>query len=242
MFNRHVDVHPEATADLSRQGLRGKSRTYKVVVFFALLLLSLNCSNVLHAANLPSDEPEFERNATTPYKTADSYEQALQIWKTPEDINAWIAANFTYDMARAMNFSENKRMKNERISIYDPSKFFESKIGVCVDLARFGVETLKKIDPNSDPKYLMIEFEPIQIKGNTFRLHWLVSFRLDGKIYFFSDSKRPGYIAGPYNDTQAFIKEYEQYRGRKINSFRELESYQKQRRIQAPKRQAPETP
>jgi hypothetical protein len=215
---------------------------YKVLVLFTLLLLSFNCSNVLHTANLSSGEPEFERDTTITFKAADSYGQALQVWKTAEDINAWIAANFTYDMARAMNFSENQRIKNERISIYDPSEFFEGKAGVCVDLARFSVETLRRIDPNSDPKYLMIEFDPIQIKGNTLRLHWLVSFRHEGKIYFFSDSKRPGHIAGPYNDSQAFIKEYEQYRGRKIVSFRELESYQKQRRIQVLKRQATEMP
>jgi len=239
MFNRQVDAHIEAISDLSRQGLGKKSRMVKALALFALLLLPLNCPNVLHAANLSLGEPQFEPNTTTPYKAPDSYEQALHIWKTAEDINAWIAAHFTYDMARSMSLSENQRKKNERISIYGPSEFFESKTGVCVDLARFGVETLKKIDPNSDPKYLMIEFDPIQIKGNTFRLHWLVSFRRNGKLYFFSDSKRPGHIAGPYNDTQAFIREYEQYRGRKIVSFRELESYQKQRRIQAPKRQAP---
>jgi hypothetical protein len=77
----------------------------------------------------------------------------------------------------------------------------------------------------------MIESDPMQIKGNTLRLHWLVSFKRAGRIYFFSDTRRPGHIAGPYNDTQAFINEYERYRGRKIVAFRELASYQKQRRF-----------
>ncbi len=84
----------------------------------------------------------------------------------------------------------------------------------------------------------MVEFEPIQIKGDTFRLHWLVSFRLNGKVYFFSDSNRPGHIAGPYNDLSAFVDEYEQHRGRKIVAFRELDSYKKQRRTKAMKREA----
>ena len=74
--------------------------------------------------------------------------------------------------------------------IYNPSEFFDTKTGVCVDLARFGVETLRRIDPSSDPQYLMIEFEPIYLKGNMLRLHWLVRFKRDGKIYFFADSKR----------------------------------------------------
>jgi hypothetical protein len=84
----------------------------------------------------------------------------------------------------------------------------------------------------------MIEFEPVHIQGHTLRLHWLVSFKREGKIYFFADSKRPGHIAGPYDDTPAFINAYEQYRGRKIVAFRELTSYHKQRRTPALKQPA----
>jgi hypothetical protein len=197
------------------------------------LLLLAGCPNVAHSAEFSSDAPEYARDSNGRFKAADSYEQALAIWKTPEDINAWIAANFSYDTARAMRLSESQKAKGEQFSIYPPSEFFKTKAGVCVDLSRFGVETLRCVDPQTDPKYLMIEFNPIQIEGNTLRLHWLASFKRDGKIYFFADSKRPGHIAGPYHDTKAFIDEYEQYRGRKIVAFRELASYQKQRRTRA---------
>jgi hypothetical protein len=212
---------------------------FKRVVVFTLLFL-VGCANVLHAAEPSSDAPEYPRDSTVLFKAADSYEHALKIWKTPEDINAWIAANFSYDMERAVRLSETQRKDSKRLSIYHPSEFFNTKAGVCVDLSRFGVETLRRIDPQSDPKYLMIEFDPIQITGNTLRLHWLVSFKRNGKTYFFADSKRPGYIAGPYNDVREFINEYAQYRGRKIVAFRELDSYQKQRRSQGLKLQAPE--
>jgi hypothetical protein len=207
------------------------NRMHYVLVLFVLFFLT-GYVNVLDSAEPSSDEPEYPVDSTMVFKAAGSYEQALRVWKTPEDINGWIAANFSYDMARALRLSETQRTKNERISIYDPSKFFDTKTGVCVDLSRFGVETLRRIDPGSDPKYLMIEFDPVQIRRNMLRLHWLVSFKRDGKTYFFADSKRPGHIAGPYNNTQEFISEYEQYRGRKIVVFRELESYQKQRRTQ----------
>jgi len=208
-------------------------------MFFTLLFLACYPSPI-HSSEFSADAPEYTRNSTMPFKTADSYEQALHIWKTPEDINAWIAANFSYDTARAMRLSETQRTKNEQFSIYHPVEFFTTKAGVCVDLSRFGVETLRRIDPQSDPKYLMIEFDPIKVAGNTLRFHWLVSFNRDGKIYFFADSKRPGHIAGPYNDAREFISEYAQYRGRKIVAFRELESYQKQRRTRGLKLQAPE--
>jgi len=195
-----------------------------------IFIFMLGWSNVSHTADFLPDEPKIGRDLSVPYQAMDSYNQALGIWKTAEDINKWVIGSFIYDKARAVKLSSNQRTKNKGISIYKPSEFFQTKAGVCVDLARFGVETLRIVDHNSNPKYLMIEFDPIQINSNTFRLHWLVSFKKDGMKYFFCDSKRPGYIAGPYNSTQVFIREYEQYRDRKIVAYRELESYKKQRK------------
>jgi len=200
-----------------------------------IVIFIVGWSNVSHTANVLPDEPEIGCDLSVPYQAMNSYNQALAIWKTAEDINRWVTGNFIYDKARAIKLSSNQRTKNKGISIYKSSEVFETKAGVCVDLARFGVETLRIIDPDSDPKYLMIEFDPIQINSNTFRLHWLVSFKKDGMKYFFCDSKRPGYIAGPYNGTQVFISEYEQYRDRQIVAYRELESYKKQRKSQSAK-------
>ncbi len=204
------------------------NRMHYVPVLFVLFLLPAYITVVASA------EPSANNLA------AGSYEQALQMWKTPEDINSWIAAHFTYDMARALQLSETQRAKNEKISIYDPSAFFDTKSGMCVDLSRFAFETLRRIDPGCIPKYLMIEFDPMDISGNVLRLHWLVSFKRDGKPHFFADSNRPGHIAGPYSALQSFISDYERYRNRKIVTFRELESYQKQQRTPALKRQARE--
>ncbi|RJP52959.1 MAG: hypothetical protein C4583_05715 [Anaerolineaceae bacterium] len=214
----------------------------KVIVLFALFFLAGH-ANRLQGAETSSDAPEHTRDSTAAFKPARSFKEALEIWQTPEDINGWIAANFSYDMKRAMQLSETQRTNYAPpLSIYPPDEFFDIKAGVCVDLARFGVETLRRIDPQSDPKYLMIEFDPVHIAGNTLRLHWLVSFKRDGKAYFFADSKRPGHIAGPYSDTREFINVYEQYRVRKIVAFRELESYKKKRGTQKLKLQAPEKP
>jgi len=180
----------------------------KKLLLFVLLLL-VGSANSLFPAESSSDRPEYERDSTALLKSADSFENALHIWKTPEDINAWIAGNFSYDMDRAARLSETgtQRTKNVRLSIYPPDEFFTIKTGVCIDLSRFGVEMLRHINPQSEPQYPMIEFDPIQIAGNTLRFHWLVSFKRDGKRYFFADSKRPGYIAGPYDDTREFINE-----------------------------------
>ena len=204
-----------------KKNARARSGTGVRYVLFFLVLFPLTCHITVLGA-------------------ADSYEQALHVWKTPEEINTWIAANFSYDMARALQLSETQRVMNEKIAIYDPFTFFDKKTGMCVDLSRFAFETLRRIDPACNPKYLMIEFHPREIEGNVLRLHWMVSFRRDGKTYFFADSNRPGHMAGPYNDAREFINDYEQYRNRKIVSFRELESYQKQQRTPAAKRQTQE--
>ena len=214
---------------------------FKRFVFFILLFLT-GLAGVVHPAEPSSETPEYTGVSTVLFKAADSYEHALHVWKSPEDIASWIARNFSYDMARAMRLSETQRVKNSHFSIYTPSEFFATKGGVCVDLSRFGVEALRCIDPQSDPKFLMIEFSPMLITGNTLRLHWLVSFKRDGQTYFFADSERPGHIAGPYKDTSNFIHDYEQYRGRKILGFREVESYQKQQRAKTMKHQSSEKP
>jgi hypothetical protein len=138
-------------------------------------------------------------------------------------------------MPRAMQLSETQRSKSGSLAIHRPSDFFAAPAGVCVDLARFGVETLRAIDPAAQAQYLMIEFAPVAIGGNTLRLHWLASFKRDGKHYFFADSKRPGHLSGPHASTQEFIDGYAKYRGRTIVRFRELDSYERMKRTLATK-------
>jgi len=184
-------------------------------------------------ANPASDAPEQRVDARTPLSEAPSYREALRLWRSAEDVNGWIGAHFEYDTARAMQLSETERNKGDGIAIYAPDAFFAAPSGVCVDLARFGVETLRAIAPQSNPAYVMIEFAPLSIAGNTLRRHWLVTFERNGQHYFFADSKRPGYIAGPYASTREFIDEYARYRGREVVAFREVDTYERRKRALA---------
>jgi hypothetical protein len=170
------------------------------------------------------------------------YKHAVATWTSPDEVNAWIAANFSYDAARAIRLSATQRANDPAVAIFEPSAFFETGSGVCVDLARFGVETLRRVAPESNPRYLMLELEPVHIRGNTLRRHWLVSFRRDGKLFFFADSTRPGLIAGPYDDVAAFVTDYAAD-GRRVVSFREAETHEKPRRARAvTRRPAPAAP
>jgi hypothetical protein len=207
------------------------------VLAFLLLASMAACTTFPEAADPTSDAPGAQRLRPASFKDAASYPQALQVWRTPEDVNAWIGARFDYDLSRAMLLSETQRSRSGQLPIYPLQEFFAAPSGVCVDLSRFAVETLRYIDPDARASYLMIEFAPVTIGGNTLRMHWLASFTRDGKYYFFADSKRPGHIAGPYAGATEFIGEYAKYRGRQIVAFREIDSYQrKQRRLASEQR------
>jgi hypothetical protein len=86
----------------------------------------------------------------------------------------------------------------------------------------------------------MIEFEPLQIGGHALRRHWIASYRQDGALFFFADSKRPGHVAGPYMTVEQFLREYAEFRRRPIVGFRLADSHEHQLRHRAPRAQRDE--
>jgi hypothetical protein len=205
----------------------------RIVLALAAAVALAGCSSLSSTADPASDAPETRVSDGVRFTQAPSYDETLKLWRSAEDVNAWIGARFDYDMARAMQLSETQRQKSGRMPILKPGEFFAAPRGVCVDLSRFAVETLRAVDPAAKPGYVMIEFDPVSIAGNTLRRHWVASFERDGRHYFFADSKRPGHIAGPYTNAQEYISEYARYRGRRIVSFREVESYERKVRTLA---------
>lgn len=203
------------------------------------IILTLCALNAFAAAtpnaDPNSDAPEHRPPAAVVTGMPGSYEAALRAWRTAEDVNVWIGARFEYDLPRAAQLSESQRAQTGRVAIPAPAQFFTNPSGVCVDLARFAVETLRTIDPASRPAYLMIEFDPVVVSGNILRRHWVASYQRDGQWYFFADSKRPGHVAGPYATAQQFIDDYAGYRGRSIVSYRNLESFERKLKQQAPR-------
>ena len=182
-------------------------------------------------ADPASDAPEAPRSVSRGAAPSPaSYAQALQSWRRPEDINAWLGEHFEYDMARALRLSETQRARAGALPIHEPAVFFASPRGVCVDVARFAVESLRVIDRQAQASYLMIEFNPATLSGQTLRRHWVASFEREGALYVFADSKRPGHLAGPYADAAAFAADYARYRGREIVAVRQLPSYERQKR------------
>jgi hypothetical protein len=202
----------------------------------ALVALVAVGAGLAHAADPRSDAPEDRVVPAVAPPSPPSYDAALARWRRAEDVNAWIGAHFAYDADRALRLSETQRAST-RLAIHRPADFYAEPSGVCVDLARFGVETLRAIDAASKPVYLMIEFAPLEVAGNVLRRHWLAGFERDGMRWYFADSKRPGHLAGPYPDAATFVAAYARYRGREVVAFAERESYERTMRTKAARRE-----
>ena len=120
----------------------------RIALASLLLAVAGGCSTPPETTASASDAPEPRSLRSVAYKDAPSYAYALQLWQTPEDVNAWIGAKFQYDVARAMALSESQRGRSGSLPIHSPTDFFADPSGVCVDLSRFAVETLQQIDPD----------------------------------------------------------------------------------------------
>ena len=202
-------------------------RSAGILVVTAVLC---GCASLPVPADPASDAPEHRVVPGTPVSRYGSYREALAAWRRPEDVNGWIGAMFEYDADRSLRLSESQRAEGRAPSIVDPIAFHDKPKGVCVDLARFAVETLNHVTPELKAKYLMIEFQPAVIRGQMLRRHWVALYAREGSLYVFADSKRPGVIAGPYLTVADFIAEYARYRGREIVAYRELQSYKRRTR------------
>ena len=188
-----------------------------------------------HAVDPRTDAPEPRVVARDAHVAPPTYAAALATWRRVDEVNAWIGARFAYDAERALELSESQRAQRP-LPIHAPGAFYAEPSGVCVDLARFGVETLRAIDPSAKPVYLMIEFAPLEVAGNVLRRHWMAGFERDGARWYFADSKRPGHLAGPYASAAAFVDEYARYRGRDVVAFRERDGFERAMRTPAARR------
>lgn len=195
------------------------------------------CGTPAPAVDPASDAPARPARRTPARPGPADYAQALAAWRRPEDINAWIGEHFDYDDDRALDLSESRRAAGAAPPIHEPQAFFLRPSGICVDLARFAVETLAAVAPELKPRYLMLEFSPAMRAGQVLRLHWLAAFERDGALHVFGDSKFPGRIAGPYASLEGFVREYSGLRQREIVSFREAGSFRRRLRTEQRRRE-----
>jgi hypothetical protein len=209
------------------------STAFRRALCFATLALGAALAG---AEDLP-DAPEVRvRGSAMVADSPSTYAGALAAWKSPEDIARFAGARFSYDRDRALTLAEPAGAGAVRPPIYPPEALYANPSGMCVDLARFGVETLHRIDPAFASQYLMLEFQPVQVEGRTLRRHWIATFMRDGQWWFFADSRRPGHVAGPYANVEAFIADYQNYRRQEIVAWRVADGYARRTRVQSTRR------
>ena len=190
-----------------------------------------------------SDAPEQRYAGAASPKEARTYAASLALWRDAEDVNAWIGARFEYDMQRALRLSETQRTNAGPLPIAVSGGVLRFAARACASTCRASrSRRCAPIEPRSKPAYLMIEFAPVSIAGNTLRRHWLATFERDGKHYFFADSKRPGHLAGPYASLAEFVAEYASYRGRDVIAFRAVDTYERRTKAMAAKQSRADRP
>lgn len=187
-----------------------------------------------------SDAPDMPVNLTAnkSLKSFLPYDESIHQWKSMTDINNWIKDNFQYDLERAKQLAGNSPSRNST-AIYTPAELFNKGKGVCIDLARFAVETLHKIDTTKQVNYLLIEFEPLTISGRIITKHWLAVYKDTSGYYIFADSKRPGHAEGPVALMEDFISNYQAFRNRKIISWNIIPTYQKRKQLSSRSQKLP---
>jgi len=200
-----------------------------IKIILIIVLMKSYSQQISEDIIILSDAPVVNSDSSNVKKiegSYDTYEEAIAKWKSYDEVNMWIKDYFEYDMSRAMQLASNSENR-EKTSIYTAEETYNSKSGVCLDLSRFAFETILEIDENLNPKYLMIEFEPLIINGKKFEKHWIVLFETNNQFFVMADSKRPGHMSGPYDDLSQFILEYEKFRQRDILSYKVLDTYKK---------------
>ena len=55
----------------------------------------------------------------------------------------------------------------------------------------------------------------------------MIIYKENDQLYIMADTKRPGHISGPYNAMSEFITAYEDFRKRKIISYKITDTYKK---------------
>ncbi len=138
---------------------------------------------------------------------ATPYEDALASWQSYEDVGNWLNSSFSFDKNRQRTIQ--RRLKTQGPSgllVRGPAKLYKSRKGYCADAANFAIESVNRIDPSYNARWVFIRNE----KGRPH--HWVAAFDHDGKLYIMDYGTGRKWRAmqgvhGPY----ASLEEYRTY-------------------------------
>lgn len=134
----------------------------------------------------------------------DSYDMAVQNWKSYQDVGKWLEKNFSFDHSRLQLILGRVRAEGPTgLLAHSPAKTYEMKRGYCTDSAKLAIDALNRINPAYNAQYVFIKNKagPAQ--------HWVTGFKVEGKIMIMdygasSEWWRMLGIHGPYESLDQY--------------------------------------
>lgn len=122
--------------------------------------------------------------------TTSNYEDAVSKWDSHKDVARWMRMNFTFDYN---SFSGTKNHE----------EVYKYRRGDCRDATNFTVQTLNRINPQYNSRWVFVTNEASNID------HWAAAFDYNGKLYIMDYGT--GWelmqgIHGPYNSLSEYQK------------------------------------
>lgn len=142
--------------------------------------------------------------AASSAQAAPTYEETLAGWKSYEDVGKWMADNFSFNSTRLDQAQDRvQAMGPKGLLAHAPEKTFASRQGYCVDAAHFAIQSLNRVNPEYNARYIFIR------NGSSATHHWVAGFMVGGKIMVMDYG--PGNewrairgIHGPYDSLQQY--------------------------------------
>ncbi len=125
---------------------------------------------------------------------AKSYDETVSRWKTHQDLETWMAKDFSFDAERFRRFEGTLPPPRT------PEETFKLKSGIYIDAAVFAKTTLNRIDPSYQARIVVLL---IPSGAN----YYVCSFKKRGKL-FMMDYGTPHTsmvgVHGPFNSLEEY--------------------------------------
>jgi hypothetical protein len=133
-----------------------------------------------------------------------SYKEATSTWKSYEEVGKWLDNNFIFDNDRSQRIVYRLKTQGPTgLLVKNPEKLFKHKRGYCADATHFSIETLNKIDPDYNARWVLI----LNDYGHPH--HWVAAFDYEGKLYIMDYGAGEKWAAmkgihGPYDSLNEY--------------------------------------
>lgn len=138
--------------------------------------------------------------------TPSAYEAAIGKWTTYQDVANWLKSNFTFDHSRLSTILFRTRQSGPAgLLARGAAATYNVKSGYCTDAAAFAIQSLNRINPDYQARYVFIKNRYGQPH------HWVAGFMVNGKIMVMDYGASPEWggmngVHGPYDSLDQYAE------------------------------------